>query len=142
MNCQELKKANGLYLSISGLTLAVFFIYMTPIFTKRRFLALFVSYRDEKVGNWLKLTVSIRRPLDDYTPSTVHSMALRNKGSIKKNVWPASSARSSMKVPVTGLHKRMQTSTGEKGKPALDVKGGPIPGRCGGVKPGQWRPAV
>ncbi|GJD46838.1 hypothetical protein AFCDBAGC_4723 [Methylobacterium cerastii] len=22
------------------------------------------------------------------------------------------------------------------------VKGGPIPGRCGGVKPGQWRPAA
>lgn len=24
----------------------------------------------------------------------------------------------------------------------MDVKGGPIPGRCGGVKPGQWRPAA
>ncbi|WP_238272120.1 hypothetical protein [Methylobacterium cerastii] len=25
---------------------------------------------------------------------------------------------------------------------AAYVKGGPIPGRCGGVKPGQWRPAA
>jgi len=24
----------------------------------------------------------------------------------------------------------------------LTVKGGPIPGRCGGVKPGQWRPQL